>query len=184
MAESILSSLLSLAQFTIVGNDGKQVVKNLKVAKTGIKFNSRPHRSVKEDGTTIVDAKVVLQTELTLSVYCQTVDDLRQVNDLLQNRSKLYRIYSKGVVIDNMVMVSEQVKQSPECLNSYPIDLKFEEIIIQGAKPSIVKQSSDSSVLPLGLASISVAAKQTVSDLIASVHAAAADASRAVTGLF
>lgn len=183
MAESILSSLLSLAQFSIVSNDGTTVASNLKVVKTSIKYSSSPHRSIKEDGTTIVDAKVILQTNIMVSVYCETVDDLRQVNDLIQDRSKLYTIYSKGIVSPNMVMDGEIVKQTPDCLNSYPVDLRFEEVIIQNEKPQIVKQPSDSSVLPLGFASISTQATQTVSGLVSSVKAAAADATRAVTGL-
>lgn len=185
MADSILSSLLSQAKFSISvkAADGTSTViaPNLKVIKAAAKYMSVAQRSIKEDGTTFVDSKTIKQTEFDLSVYCETVDDLRQVNDLLQNRSKLYTIYSKGLVFENMVLDSEVVKQSPEVLSAYPIELKFKEMIIQNIQPLIVKQVSDASVIPLGFASITVPSSQTVTTFIASVKTAAADASRAVT---
>lgn len=184
MAGSILSSLFSTTQFTVVATDNSVKLSKLKVAKTSFKYTSRPHRSIKEDGSTVVDAKVVLQTALSITVYCETQDDLRQINNLLQNRGKLFSIYSKGIIIENVVMDSEDVKQSAEVTSAYPIELKFTEIIVQNKKPIIVKQSADSNGISAGLASITTQATQTVSGLVSAVKASAADLSRQVIGVF
>ena len=189
MAESIVSSLLSTTQFSVSYQDTdsgtkRTTAKNLKVIKVNFKFISQPHRSVREDGAVVVDAKTVMQTVIKLSVYCPTVDDLRQVNDLLTNRDKVFTVSSKGVVVENMVLNSETVRQNPDVISSYPIDLEFTEIIVSNAKPVIVAQAADAKTISQGLASIGAQAQQTVSGLVTAVKQNAANLSRQVTGFF
>lgn len=189
MAESIVSSLLSTTQFVISYADAdsgtsRVTVKNLKVAKVNFKFVAQPQRSTREDGAVIVDSKTILQTVVKLSVYCENVDDLRQVNDLLTNRSRVYTLSSKGILIENVVLNQEHVRQTPEVLSAYPIDLEFTEIIVQSKQPVLVNQAADAKTISQGLAAISAQAQQTVTGLVAAVKQSSADLSRQVTGFF
>ena len=179
MADSILSSLLSQPQFNVTSDDGSSF--SLKVRKTSIKFSAIAHRHMKEDGSSIVDAKTIQPTEISVEIYCQTLQDVEQINDLLQNRTNLFTVSSKGLVFPSMMLDEETVKQSAAVISATPLTIRFIELLVQNVQPIIFAQAADSTLISNGFATLVGAANQTVSSLRSTIATAGADVSRVIS---
>lgn len=172
MPNSILSSLFSQAALTITNmGSGKVAAVNLKTIKVNIKLSAIAMRHIREDGSTIVDTKVIRPTIITIDAYCPDIDTLGQVNSILLDRSALYLISSKGIVLNNMMAQTEQIRQSPEVLSASPIRIMFKGAALQGQAPKIVAQPADASVLDKGMAILN-SAKQTVAGIATKISTA------------
>jgi hypothetical protein len=167
MADSILSSLLSKSALAIVQSadsssnskaTGENLAAKLKVAKVTIQYASRPMRHMKENGSTIVDAKIIDQTQMTIEVFCETLNDIKIVNDILMNRKNTYTVSSKGLVFPIMVATDIGIRQSAEMLTASPVKIGLKQLQKQtGDKEHrVVEQAADSSVLTKGIHTVSV----------------------------
>lgn len=157
MATSILSSLLSKAQLSIVSSStGLDLAKNLNVSRVGIKFRSRVFRHMREDGNSIVDARVLMPSVCEIDVFVATLDDLANVNSMMLDRTGVYRVTSRGLVLTNMMMSEESIKQTPDVLNASPVRIVFQKLLTQNADtPPSVAQAADSSLLDQGIQTVS-----------------------------
>lgn len=152
MAENILSSLLSQASFSLTDLiQGNAVAPNLQIVKVGIKLKSIIQRHMQEDGTTVVDSRVLVPTVVNVDCFCPDIDTLDQVNQLLVDRDKLYKIATKGLIIDYLRLDKEDIRQTPEVLSASPLRLVFKQVLIQGNDEVVFAQSADASVLDRGL---------------------------------
>lgn len=160
MAVSILSSLLSKASLSIVGSQsGIDIATNLKVVKVKFRYRSRALRHMREDGTSIVDQRVIVPAVVDLDVYCQNQNDLAAVNSAMLDRTGVYTITSKGLVITNMMSDENQIKQTPEVISANPIRISFKQLLTQGgSNPPSVAQAADSSLLDRGIQQVQAAA--------------------------
>lgn len=161
MPNSILSSLLSKSSLSIVSSQtGLDIASNLKVARVRFRYRSTALRHMREDGTSIVDQRVILPAVVEIDVFCTTQDDLAMVNSALLDRTGVYTITSKGLVINNMMADEEQIKQTPDVISSNPVRLSFKQLLLQnGANPPQVEQAADSSLLKLGIQQVNSAAQ-------------------------
>ena len=179
MANSIVSSFLSKSAFTLKevnpGSDGITRVKNLKIKRATIKFNSRLMRHMLEDGTSVVDCRVILPTEVAMEVICPTTDDLQQVVTILQDRVATYDVISRGVTVQSMSLNSQTIDQGSEMLSATTSSLQFKEVMIQSDPQPVTEQSADASIVSRGKAIVNAAA-QSVSSAFANVVTAAKSA--------
>lgn len=166
MALSILSSLFSQAQFLLTDKNGDaQMASNAKVVSVRIMYASRLHRHMKEDGSSIVDARTIMPTRLRVEMIAPDLDTLDQITQVAQNRSSAYIIKSKGLVFDNMMVEDECISQVPKMLSASPVRLEFKQQLVQWVMPVIYSQSSDSSVIDRGFAALN-GVTTSVNDLV------------------
>lgn len=152
MAENILSSLLSVAAFSITNaTTGAVVAPNLAVKKVGIRYSSKNMTHQLEDGSTIVDQRIIVPSGMVVEAYCPDIDTVDAINALLLDRSAMYTINSKGIIIQNTMADSDNFRQNAEMLSATPIRIRFKQQLIQGVAPVVCSQSADSSVLDRGI---------------------------------
>ena len=153
MANSILSSLLSSPTLSIVSSQtGLDAATNFNVVRVGFKFRARTMRHMREDGTTIVDARIVQPARVEIDVICATLDDLTQANAVLLDRTGVYKVTSKGIVLKNMMAEEEVIKQSSEMISASPVRLTMKQVLTQdNSAPPQVEQPADSSMLDRGI---------------------------------
>ena len=155
MADSILSSLLSRAALSIVNDvSGKDVAGSINVKKVEVRYGAKPMRHMKEDGSSVVDTKVIEPVVVSLDVICGTIDQMNVVNDLLKDRTSTYTVTTKGLVINLMMADDFSVNQSPDMLSANPVRLTFKQLIRQSViSTPVVEQQADASVFERGIQS-------------------------------
>jgi hypothetical protein len=169
MTQNILSSLLSKASFSLVIRDtGLVTCSSLKVSRVGIKLDSIAQRHKQESGTTFVDSRVLRAIVVSVDCFCPDIDTLSQVNEVLNDRSQLYTITSKGLIIDYMRLDKEEIHQTPEVLSASPLRLMFKQVLAQYQTQTIYAQSGDVPIISRGLAILSTA-EQGVTGLASTV---------------
>jgi len=161
MANSILSSLRSKASLSIANSTNssddreRDVAKGLVVTKINIKYRSRTMRHMLENGTGVVDTRVIDPTIIDMEVICPTLDELNLVNQMLQDRKNTYNVTTKSIVVNDMVCDNFQVMQSSGMLSASPVRITMKQLRRQGADSKrlhqVVEQPPDSSVLGLGI---------------------------------
>jgi hypothetical protein len=175
MADSILSSLLSKSgAFSIAKStdkDKNNLAAKLKVSQVSIQYRSRPMRHMREDGISIVDARVIDSTLINFNVFCSTLDEVNAVNNILKDRDSTYTVSTRGLVFTNMTMQEMGISQTAEMLTASPVQFSMKQLRKQGPEDAVhpvVEQAPDSSIMGLGLQSVTQA-KQTVTDLFLKV---------------
>lgn len=168
MADNILSVFFDKAMFVIGGFGGSKATA-LKISKVSAKFVSMPMRHMKEDGTTVVDVRILKPTTVVVETMCPDLDTQKQVNDILMDRNNFYFITSKGLVIDNLMLDHEQIRQTAEVLSASPISLSFKQVITPTIE--VTAQSADSSLLNRGMMALN-SATQTVTGLYSKASSA------------
>lgn len=167
MPNSILSSLLSKPTLSIVSSTtGLDLATNLQVQRVGIKFRSRVFRHKREDGTSIVDARILVPTVVDIDVFCKSLDDLALVNAMMLDRTSVYRVTTKGVVLLNMMMSDESVKQTPDVISANPVRMTLMRLLTQNnSEPPSVAQAADSSLLDRGIQQVRTTANSAVTNV-------------------
>lgn len=158
MADSILSSLLSRASLTLVNNNtGKDVAEKLKVVGVNFHYRARPMRHMREDGTSIVDSKVIDPVLVEIDVICPSLDAINQVNQTLMDRKDTYTFTSKGIQLQDAVCERFELRQSAEMISASPVRITLKQLRRQGGPSGgrIVEQPADSSMFGRGIQSVS-----------------------------
>ncbi len=171
MANSILSSLFSQANFSLAKATGGAVATNLKVISVKTKFSSTVFGHMREDGVTLVDARVIKATRLTVECIVPDLDTLSQITQVAMDRVSLYTIKSKGLVFNNMRVDEDNISQIPKMLSASPLKIVFKEQLVQYVQPVIFAQSADSSLISQGIVALQ-SVTTTASNLYSSLTSA------------
>lgn len=156
MALNVLSTLLSPASLKVVNTvTGLNAFPNLKVLKAALRFPSTNMHHMREDGASIVDCRVIQPSMIVIDAICPDDDTVLAVNNVMADRSALYNVTSKGIVIQNMMIDNEDFKQSPEVISAAPVRLRFTQLLVEGVEPVVCAQQGDSSMLDRGIQLIS-----------------------------
>lgn len=187
MPSTILSSLLSKASLSIVSSQtGLDVASTFNVVRVGFKYRSRTMRHMREDGTSIVDCRKVQPAIVEIDVICATLDDLAMANVLIMDRTGVYTITSKGLVLKNMMADEQMIKQSPEMLSASPVRITLKQVLTQSnVDPPQMEQSADSSMLDRGIQAVN-STVQSAQGLVNQIYTSAKDLGAAIlqkTGL-
>jgi len=185
MANTILSSALSAPSLTVTSDaTAINIAQACGVSKVVIKLRSKIFRHKREDGTTVVDARVVEPMVTEIDVFAPTLDSLAMLNSALLDRTSTYTIKSRGLVLRNMMMNEAAIKQTADMLSASPVRLAFKELFTQNKSSTgqqTVAQPADSTLIDKGLQTIS-SAVQSVGGLAASIAATAASVIVPVVG--
>lgn len=177
MPSTILSSVLSKPLLTVTSDQTAiNVTQGAGVSKVVIKLRSRIFRHKREDGTTIVDARIVEPMMAEIDVFAPTLDSLALLNSAMLDRGSTYTIKTRGLVLRGMMMNESTIKQSADMISASPVRLMFKELLTQNQTnvgQTNVSQPADSTLLDRGLQTISTAV-QTAQGLAAAISALAA----------
>ena len=176
MANSILSSLFSKTSFRAETMAGVQVIRGIKIKKVSARFTSSVPRHMREDGVSIVDTRIIKGAVITVEAICPSIDEVEQVIALAADRETLYRVTSKGVVFDNVMVQATSNMQSQEMLSSAPFQITFKQLLLQNVLPVAVSQAADSTTVDRGIQILN-SARETAQNLAESVKSR-------ITGLF
>jgi hypothetical protein len=169
MSSSILASLLSKSQFTVANAaTGAKTITGVKIKRVVMRYLATIPRHMREDGTCIVDTRIIRPSVMAVDVICPTLDDVTQLIALINDRENLYTITSKGIVFKNMMAQSSTNNQSPEMLSAAPYRVFFKELLQQGVDPVVCANAGDSDTVDGGFQIIS-AVSNTVNGLYNSV---------------
>ena len=167
MANDIISAFLSKPTLTITDQTTSQATaKNLKVSSVQIRFSSEVFRHQLEDGSTYVDGRVLKPIRVDFDVICPDVNTLNQVNEIMGNRETMYKIKTRGVIIGNLLVDSDTIKQSGEMLSATPIKLSMKELMLDSVNPVIYNNPANNSLIDRGVALVNEA-ETTVTGLFA-----------------
>lgn len=169
MASNLFSGLLSPSALVIRDQeDGTIQVKNLKTIRVHIRLTSAAMRHMREDGSTIVDSRIIQPSSAIVEALCPDAATFKQVNNLLMDRANFYSISSKGVLLNNMMAEAEQVSQTPEVMSAIPVRLSFKQVLSKEVLPLVVESSSDSTLVDRGMSLLSTATKS-VNDIYSKI---------------
>lgn len=171
MPTSILASAFAQPSFSLTDQIlGARVAPNMKIRHMSIRYSSRAMRHKREDGTSIVDARIIQPTRVMVECIAPDTATLEQITNVANDRANFYSITSRGLVFQYMRVQREQISQQHEFLTATPIKLVFVQQLVEFVQPVIFAQSSDSSLIDRGYtmlgqaaASVTQAAQQTVS---------------------
>jgi hypothetical protein len=159
MPATVLSTILSKAALTIVNSQtGIDVAANLKVVKVSFKFRARALRHMREDGNSIVDARIIVPAYVEIDAFCETLNDLALVNALILDRDSAYKVTSKGIVMDQTMAEENAIKQTPDVISANPVRIVLKQLLRQsGAASPVTEQPADSSILDKGIQTVNTA---------------------------
>ena len=140
-----------------------------------IKLTSKLMKHMLENGQTVVDVRIVTPSVIDVDIFCETLDDAAAVNKILNDRSRLYTLTTKGLVFSAMMLANEKLTQSPDVLSAMPIHLTFKQVLVENSQPIIYAQPADSSYIDKGFTALRTASNN-VQDLISSIKSSAATA--------
>lgn len=172
MANTILSSALSAPSLNITSDQTSiDVAAECGVSKVVIKLRSKIMRHKREDGTTIVDARVLEPMTVEIGVFAPTLDSLSMLNSAMLDRNSTYTVKSRGLVFRRMMMNATGIKQSGDMLSASPVRLSLKELLTQNQTnvgQTNVAQPADSTLIDKGLQTVATAV-QTVQGLAQSI---------------
>jgi hypothetical protein len=174
MASSILSSLTSKVSFSIL-NEMQQTyaVPNLKIVEVRIRYSSNNMRHRMEDGSYLVDSRIIVPMTIDITAICPDLDTQNQLTTLFADRSNSYTVTSKGLVFKHVMVDQEGLEQTPEMMSATPIKLSFKQVLAQGTDPVLAAQPADSSSVDQGYISLASTA-QTATGLFSAAYQSAA----------
>ncbi len=159
MADSILSSIFAKSQFTLISDKtGKDAAENLQVVAVNFHYRARPMRHMREDGTSIVDSKIIDPAVVDIEAICPTLDSINKINTSLMDRTSTYVVTSKGIQMGDVVTEHFEIQQSADMLSASPMRLSLKQLRRQGGITGgvVVEQPPDSSNFSRGIQSTSV----------------------------
>jgi hypothetical protein len=173
MPQTILSSALSSPSLAVTSDQTAiNVSQACGVSKVVIRLRSRIFRHKREDGTTIVDARVNEPKQVEISVFTPTLDALAMLNSALLDRGSTYTVKSRGLVFTSMMMDEANVKQTAEMISASPVVFTMKELLTQDGSTATqtVAQPADSTLLDRGIQQMNTAVA-TVQSLAAQIQA-------------
>lgn len=169
MALDFIASFLSSSQFSITSlNLGPVFIDGVGVLGVSIKLDSKLFRNQREDGSYIVDGRILLPTTIDVEFVVQNQSAFDSIDQMLKDRSTIYTIKSRGLIFNNMVCTTEQIAQSPDNISSSPVHLVFREILLQNDAVPKTRQAADSTAIDRGISYLKDTTKQ-VTDLAGEV---------------
>lgn len=170
MAGNIVGSLANMLaggrSFRVTDESTRTAaLSDLGVKLVSMKFNSKLMQNTSENGQPIIDCRIIMPTQITVSVVCNSADKVSEVNSLLMNLTSTYTIMSRGIQLTNFMLDTESMSQSSAMLSATPMEISFKQVLLQGGGSPICAQAGDSSTIIGGIQkSIEVTADR-ISDL-------------------
>lgn len=171
MASSVLSFLSSpkFALYKITPeNVASATCTSLKIVKVVSKYRASVFRHRREDGSSIVDARIVKEVRVDCSVIAPDDTTLSQLVSVIEDRSNTYIIQSRGLLFRNMLVDRSRQQQNAQMLTGTPIQVSFKELLVQSSSPVVFASSGDSSLIDKGMQLLQ-SAENSVSNLVSNV---------------
>jgi len=156
----------TLAQYVGLNSDftltnfvsGSVSLNGISVQKVSIRLNSSIFDNKKEDGSSIVDSRILLPITIEVQIFCSTLSAVEKINDILMDINSIYKITTKGITFDNLMLKNNDILQSDAMMSASPIKLSFMQRILQNNNNPTCKQSGDSTIIDYGISTVKSAA--------------------------
>lgn len=163
MANSIFNQFLGSEKLIITNKvSNSQVISGVSVAEVNIKFSAQLLKNIREDGSPIIDGKIILPCVVQIKLYCTKIDDVEAINVLLNDINVLYSMSTRGIFIDNVMLERDELSQTSAVISAVPINLSFKQVLLGEDTAPVVKQTPDSNTI---IGGIRQTVTSTVSDL-------------------
>jgi hypothetical protein len=137
-----------------VTDGAKTIAKELKVKKVTIVFEARGLSHTKEDGNTFIDTKVCLGPICEIEHHIPDRSTLDELIKVLNDKSSLYRIKSKGVRLSLMRAEGNEFSHSGDSISTMPGKLRFRQQLLQNITQVTFKEPSDGNTVGGGIQSL------------------------------
>lgn len=155
MAENIISSILASPSLVILNQtEGIVAAKNLKVVKGIIRLVSESFGHSMEAGNTQIDTRVMKPFKVAFDVICPDIQTLDQVNNVLLDRKSLYQVKTRGIIVANLQVDNETLRQSADMTIATPVRISFQQIMIQHTSPVVFDNPASASIIDRGIAAV------------------------------
>lgn len=143
---------------------------DIKSVKVALKFPSKVMYHLMEDGGAVVDQRILMPIAISMELIAPNEDTLRQVNEVLMDRTSLYSVQSRGIIVSDLRVDYQGIRQAPDIVSATPTSFQFTQLMYQGQDVAVTAQSGDSSIVDRGLATLRKAQDTvaSVSDKVAS----------------
>lgn len=164
MALDLISFGLGTSKFTITSfNLGPVSTLGWSILGVRIKLKSKLFKNQREDGSYIVDGRMLNPTELTVTLVAQSKSAVDTINSMLKDRSTVYTITTRGITFSNMLLQNQALSQSADNISSQPINLIFKQLMTEDVDLPTTRQLADSSVIDRGIAYVKETAESVTS---------------------
>lgn len=170
MATNLISAITADAPLRIQRN-GTDVAKGIATSRVILRLTSNPLRHMREDGSTIVDSRIIMPALVMIEAFAPDNGTAGQIGDALSDRSNLYSVTSKGIKVNDVLLENVQIKQVPEALSAIPMRISFKQVLTKISAQKITAQASDASVIDRGITFINQST-QTVTTLFNKISGA------------
>jgi hypothetical protein len=178
----------SLAQYVTFGSSfsltnfvsGSISLSGIYIQRVTMHLSSSLFDNRREDGTSIVDARVLLPTSIDVDVICGTIDAVEKINNILKDINSIYTITSKGLTFQNLTLKNNSIIQSPDVLSASPIKLSFQQRLLQNNNNPTCAQTGDASIIDNGITNL----KNNLNSATNSIESAATSVSSFTSNLF
>lgn len=144
---------------------GATMLTDIGVKTVSMKFSSRLMQNVGENGLPIIDARVIMPTQISVSIVCNSADKVAEINSLLMNLTSTFTIMTRGIQLSNFMLDIESMTQSAAMLSSTPMEINFKQALLQGGGAPVCSQAGDASIIIGGIKKSVTVAADKVSDL-------------------
>jgi hypothetical protein len=107
-----------------------------------------------ETGSSVVDQRVLMPIGIEIEMIAPSDDSLLQANEAFLDRSSMFTIQTRGIIIDDMRVDYEGLDQNAKNISSTPMKYSFTQLLYQGQNNAIAAQSGDASMIDRGLSVI------------------------------
>lgn len=151
MANSILSQFVSQSSFKLYSSTGASVLDGVKIVRVNSRLSGKLLKNMGEDGSEIIDTKIILPLNITVTAYADSNDAVAKINNLLQDINGRYDLYSRGLYFKGLTLANQQISQSPDYLSATPVNIVFKGIIRQGDGSIVTAQAGDATTIIGGI---------------------------------
>lgn len=171
-ATSAAATTFSIVRYT--GSASQQVLKNLKVKKVEMNFESQVFSHTLEDGTALIDSKITKGPVVIIDYHSPDKNTRDELLSILYDKNNFYGIQSKGLIFQQMRSEDDGFTHSGENLSADPGRITFRQQLLQNANQTTFANASDGNNVGLGI---------TIPSAVTTVIGAAQSLSNKVSGI-
>lgn len=153
MANNILTALAGNVSFKLYSSDGISVLNSVYALEVTAQLSAKLLKNMAEDGTAIIDSKILMPIQVSVSVMANSTEAVEQVNSIFQNINGQYKLYSRGLYFEKLTLARESLTQSAAVMSATPIELVFNGILLENENYPVTAQSGDSDTIIGGIIS-------------------------------
>lgn len=125
------------------------------VIKTSIKLSSKMLLNTLENGFTNADSRVITPAKVSIEIVTTSIDAIERINKAIQSRNSLFTVVSRGLTVDNLMILNDSIDQNADILDGSPITINMSRVLFEKDDIEPFARAADSTITDRGLYFIS-----------------------------